>query len=81
MLLDLDQPGVHRARHVLQRAFEEQVGARVPYAVVLQGVEVEELLAGREVDRLELGVRALARKRCLDTRLRELAAEGDVEEP
>src|SRR5437899_946575 len=48
--------------------------------MVLQRVEVEELLARREVDGLELGVRALAGKRSLDTRLGEFAAQRDVEQ-
>src|SRR5215472_14297398 len=45
VLLDPDQPRVDRARHVLKRALEEQVGPRVADSMVLQGVEVEELLA------------------------------------
>src|SRR3989454_5833613 len=80
VLLDPDQPRIDRPRDILQRALEEQVGAGVAYAVVLQRVEVEELLARREVDGLELGVRAFARKRSLDTRLGEFAAQRDVEQ-
>ena len=45
MLFNPDQTGVDGARDILQRAFEQKVGPRVAYAVVLQGVEVEELVA------------------------------------
>ena len=79
MLLDPDQSRVHRARDVLQRAFEEQVRAGVADSVVLERVEVEELVAGREIDRLELGVRALAGERSFDARFGEAAAKRDVE--
>ena len=53
--LDPDQSRIDGARSVLQGAFEQQVGARVADLVVLQSVEIEELLAGGEVDPFQLG--------------------------
>src|SRR5438132_8567191 len=44
VLRDPDQARIHRARDVLQSAFEQQVGARVAHAVVLQRMKVEELI-------------------------------------
>src|SRR5438093_6295006 len=51
-LLDADEAGVHSARHVLQRALEQQIGRCVADLMVLQRMKVEELLARGEVDAL-----------------------------
>src|SRR5258706_16120462 len=79
-LLDADESRVDGARHVLQRALEEQVRGGVAHLVGLQRVEVEELFAGREVDALQLRGRALSDERRFDAGLREPRAQGDVEE-
>src|SRR5437899_12290957 len=70
-LLDPNEAGVNGARDVLQRALEQQVGTGIADLVVLERVEVEELLARREVDRLQLRLRSLALKRRLNPSLRE----------
>ena len=80
-LLDPDQPGVDRASGVLQRALEEKVAGGVADLVVLEGVEVEELVAGGEVDALQLRRRARPLEVGLAADLGEAAAEGHVEDP
>src|SRR5438309_4928789 len=80
-LLDADQAGINRARDVLQRPLEQQVGAGVADLMILERVKVEELLARRKIDRLQLRLSALALQRRLDACLREASAERDVEEP
>src|SRR3982751_3140391 len=80
MFLNPDKARVDGPRHVLQRALEEEVATRVADPVVLERVEVEELLSRAEVDRFELRAGPFTSKRGLDSGLRELAAEGHVEQ-
>ena len=78
---DADEARVHRLRGVLDRALEQEVAPRVGRVVVLQGAEVEHLVAVAEVDRREVGLGARSREQRLAAEARVGAAQRDHRRP
>ena len=71
----VDEPGVHRAGPVVDHALEQQVARGVAGRVILEGAEVEQLVAAAEVQRMQDAGRAATDEAAVGALTRRVTAE------